>query len=157
MKRRMIALALLVVLVAAVGSTAGEKPWLDMVNCGMCKNLAGTPGLLESMEWEQHNLSNGVVSLTSVPKGKLEAYRAAHLSMMEMVERLMKGEEMDLCGSCTALGKCMMQGVNQEYVETTNGDIWIVTSDNAEVVAELHDWVKKNKESMAAMSEKKKS
>ncbi|MCH7592581.1 MAG: hypothetical protein IH989_07380 [Planctomycetes bacterium] len=157
MKRRMIALALLVVLVAAVGNTAGEKPWFDLENCGMCTNITATPGLMESMQWEQHNLSNGVVVVTTVPKDKLEAYRAAHLRMSETGERLMKGEQMDLCGSCTALGMCMMRGVKQEYVETMNGDIWIVTSDNAEVVADLHEWIKKNKEAMAAMSEKKKS
>jgi len=156
MKRRMFVLTVLVMVVAAGATTAGEKPWLDMVNCDMCKNIAATPGLLESMQWEQHDLSNGIVAVTSVPKGKLEAYRKAHMGMAETGKRLMAGEQMELCGSCTALGMCMMKGVNQEYVETMNGDVWIITSDNAEVVAELHDWVKKNKEAMAAMGEKKK-
>jgi hypothetical protein len=71
--------------------------------------------------------------------------------MMTTVAKLEKGEMMDMCGSCTALGMCMMKGVNEEYVETSTGDVWIVTSDSPEVVAELQAWAKRNKEEMKKM------
>jgi hypothetical protein len=64
---------------------------------------------------------------------------------------MQKGEKLEMCGSCVALGSCMMKGPNQEYVETMHGDVWILTSDNAELVAELQAWAKRNTEEMSKM------
>lgn len=152
MFRKIIVASFVALLVAGVGS-AGEKPWFDMENCAMCEGMVKTPGLMESITWEQYDISNGIVCVNTVPKGNLEAYRAAHKHMEETGARLQKGEMLNLCGSCTALGAVMMKGVKEDYVQTKNGDVWIVTSDKPEVVAELHGWAKRNKDEMAKMEE----
>jgi hypothetical protein len=146
MSSRMIVIAVAALVVASVG-LAGEAPWWDMENCAMCKSM-NKPELMENICWEQHNISNGFVSVTVVPDEYLEMYRAAHAEMEKTAHRLQSGEMLPLCGSCTALGMCMMKGVAQEYVETSTGDVWIVTSSNPEVVAELHAWVNRNAKEM---------
>lgn len=146
MTRRSLTLSLAAVLVAGV-AVAGGEAWFDS-NCAMCKNMMQEEGLMKNMKWEQHNISNGIVAVTTVKPEYLDAYRVAHENMNKTATRLMKGEQLDLCGSCTALGKCMMMGAKQEYVETSTGDVWIVTSDNPEVVADLHQWVERNQAEM---------
>ena len=150
-----ILIALTLVLALAVGvSVAGddskttELAWFDMQNCDMCKSMPME--LYASMTWEQHPISNGIVSVTTVTEEALPTYRKGHANMMATGEKLMSGE-MTLCGSCTAFGACLMKGATYEYVETKNGDLMIVTSDDEEVVAELKTWATKNKEEMAKM------
>lgn len=142
MTRRLIALSFAALVVAGV-AVAGSDAWFDH-DCAMCKNLMSEEALMNNMNWEQYNISSGIVSLTTVTPEYLDAYRTAHNNMTATAQLLMKGEQMELCGSCTALGKCMMMGAKQEYVETSSGDVWIVTSDNPEVVADLHKWVERN-------------
>lgn len=149
MLRKLMTVCLVALFAAGVGA-AGEKAWFD-TNCGMCKPMADKPGLMEKMHSEQYELSNGFVAITNVPKEQLTAYRAAHDEMKKIAEGMGKGEMVEMCGSCTALGKCLMSGVQEEYVQTTTGDVWIVTSDNPEVVTGLHDWVKRNKAEMEKM------
>jgi hypothetical protein len=153
MTRRIMLLSLAVLIVAGV-ATAGDKPWFDM-NCSMCKNLYGVEGLMENMSWEQLDISNGIVSVTTVTKDYLPAYREAHMGMKETGMMLQKGEMLPICGSCTAFGVFMTKGVNQEYAETTHGDVWIVTSDDDEVVAEIKAWAQRNRDELAKMKPKK--
>ncbi|MEE9271489.1 MAG: hypothetical protein V3V49_14660 [Candidatus Krumholzibacteria bacterium] len=150
MLRLMITLSLVALLVTAAGAT-GEKPWFDMENCAMCKGFTSKAGLMENVTWEHHDISNGILSVTVVNEKYLDAYRAAHAEMDKTVMLLQKGEMVEMCGSCTAIGACMMKGAKQEYVETSSGDVWIVTSDKAEVVAELQSWAKRSKEETAKM------
>lgn len=158
MSRRIIALTLVALVAAGIvvaqEKAAKEKPWFDM-NCGMCKPMADKPGLMDNMQWEQHKLTNGIIAVTNVPKGHLEAYRAAHEEMMKIAEGMEKGEMVEMCGSCMALGMCLMKGPHEEYVKTKTGDIWIVTSDDPEVVTGLHKWVDRNKAEMEKMKPKK--
>lgn len=147
---------LLVMLLAAGAGVAGEKPWFDMENCAMCKPMMSNPELMQNISWESHEISKGILMVTTVNGKFLDQYRTAHMAMAETAKKLQKGETMEMCGSCTVLGKCFMQGAVQEYVETSTGDVWFATSDNPEVVAELHSWAKKNKEEMTKMAQKKK-
>ena len=152
MSRILIALTLVLTLavgVSVAGDYSKKLAWFDMASCGMCKNMSAE--LYTSMTWEQHPISNGIVSVTTVTEEALPAYRKAHANMMATSEKLMTGEQMTLCGSCTAFGACLMNGANYEYVETKNGDLMIVTSDDEEIVAELKTWAAKNKEEMAKM------
>ena len=154
MSRTLISLTLVLALAVGV-SVAGdyskttELAWFDMQNCSMCENMPME--LYSSMTWEQHPISNGVVSVTTVTAEALPAYREAHGTMMVTGEKLMSGEQMALCGSCSAFSACMMKGASYEYVETMNGDLMIVTANDAEVVAELKSWAERNKEEMAKM------
>ena len=153
MTRRIMLLSLAILVVAGIAA-AEDKPWFDM-NCSMCTNLYSVEGLMENMSWEQLDISNGVLSVTMVKKDYLPAYRKAHMGMQETGMKLQKGEMLPVCGSCTALAACMMKGVNQEYVETKHGDVWIVTADNDELVAELQAWATRNREELAKMKPEK--
>jgi TusA-related sulfurtransferase len=73
------------------------------------------------------------------------------MGMKEAGMKLQQGEMLPLCGSCTAFGGLMMKGVTQEYAETKHGDVWIVTSDDDEVAAEIQAWAKRNREELAKM------
>ena len=148
MLRHTIVFALVVLLVAGV-VVAGETAWLDWEKCGMCSNMASNPALMENMAWEQHNISNGVVSICTVDAKYLDDYRTAGMKMAEVSKGLQQGKMVEMCGSCTALGMCMMKGATPEYVQTSTGSVMIITSDNPEVVAELQAWAKRNKEEMA--------
>ena len=143
---RCIMLLSLAVLIA-VGVAAEDKPWFDM-NCSMCKNLYAVEGLMENMSWEQLDISKGIVSVTTVTKEYLPAYRKAHAGMKETGMKLQKGEMVPLCGSCTAFGGLMMKGVTQEYAETMHGDVWIVMSDDEEVVAAIKAWAQRNRDEL---------
>jgi len=136
-------------LVLGVSSVfAGGKEWFDMESCDMCRPLTENPELLMNITWEQHNISNGIVSVTTVEKDYVEVYRKAHSEMGEVGASMEKGNHTELCGMCTNLVGMMMKGVEQEGVVTTHGDVWILTSKDPLVVADLQKWASKNKEEM---------
>lgn len=155
MSKKIVLLSAAIALISSI-AFAADVAWLDMKNCSMCKGLMEKPGLMESMSGEQVNIPDGIVSLTTVAGGHLKDYRAAHAQMMDVAARLQKGEALPLCGSCTALGMILMKGVKQNYAETEQGDVWILTSDKPELVAELQGWSKHNHDEMAKMKAAKK-
>jgi len=144
----MIVLAVAVMLVASVAA-AGDVAWFDMDNCAMCKGISSNAELMKNITWEQHNVEGGIISITTVGMNYVEDYRVAHAAMEETGMKLHAGEKMDLCGSCTALGACLMKGVDQQYVETSHGDVWIVTAEDPEVTSDLQNWAKRNQKEMA--------
>jgi len=155
MSKKIVLLSAALALVTSI-AFAGDAAWFDMKNCAMCKGLMEKPGLMESTSCEQLNIPDGIVCLTTVAGGHLEDYRAAHAQMADVVARLQKGEVLPMCGSCTAFGAIMMKGVKENYAETEKGDVWIVTSDKPEIVAELQGWAKHNHDEMAKMKAAKK-
>jgi hypothetical protein len=142
-------------ILASASLLAGEAPWFDMANCEMCKPLADEPNLLMNMSWEQHNISNGIVSVTTVKEDYMGAYRKAQVRMEEVSKRLQKGEKVALCGGCTAVGQIMMKGVHSEAVPTSHGEVWILTSADPQVVTELQAWGARNTEEMNKVVPKK--
>jgi hypothetical protein len=125
--------------------------WFDMEKCAMCKVLTTHEGLMENMTWEHHNLKNGIVTISTVKDSHMEAFRKANAEMNAVGEKIMKGEQLPMCGMCNALGGLMMKGIDMEYVETTHGDIWLMTSDKPEIVKEIHSWADRTKKEMALM------
>jgi hypothetical protein len=140
-------LAVLALLVSAL-AFAGDVEWFDMETCEVCKSLTHQEGLMENMTWEQYDISNGIVSVTTVQGDYLDKYRTAQKDMGMVLGRLQKGEQVGLCGGCTALGMIMMKGVKSEEVQTSHGEVWLMTSDDAEVVAALQKWAARNTEEM---------
>jgi hypothetical protein len=137
--------------VAVAGENA-EAPWFDMENCTFCKHMGANPEMMKAISWEQHAISDGIVCVTTVPDKFLPDYRKAHAAMVAAGEQMEQGGAMPMmCGSCMALGSCFMKGPKQEYVETKHGDVWIMTSDAAELAAELQAWAKRNQEELAKM------
>jgi len=145
-----LALAALVAMAAVAG--AGEKSaWMDMENCGMCSPLAAHPELMQNLTWEHHNLSNGIVSVTTVAPDYVKEYRAVSMEMQKAGQKMMQGEKVALCGMCTNLSGVMMKGAMPEYVKTEQGAVMVITSADAEVVAALQKWAKKTNAEMAKM------
>lgn len=140
MKNVLTACLVAVLMLAASGMAqeTEEKPWFDMEKCGFCKHLMEDPEMLNHCTWEHHNIGNGIVTVSTVEKEYLPAYRTAMVKMQEVGKKMEQGEMVPMCGMCTAMGGLMQKGVKWEYVETQHGDIMIMTSDDPELVAELH-------------------
>ena len=125
---------------------AGDKAWFDMENCAMCQNLSGEPGLLDHMTWENHVISNGMMSFTSVDPEYQEKYEKAKKNMEATGQKLMSGEQMNLCGSCMSFGGLVMAGVNMEVVNIKAGEVMLMTSTDEALVKKIQDHAKKNSE-----------
>ncbi len=53
---------------------AAEAKWFDLENCAMCTGMMAEKGLMENMTWEQHNISNGILSVATVTPEYKEAF-----------------------------------------------------------------------------------
>jgi hypothetical protein len=71
--------------------------------------------------------------------------------MAKVGEQAMQGKQMPMCNSCMTIGALMMKGLKSERVETKNGEIWIITSDDPELVEGVQQWAKKNMHEVAKM------
>lgn len=144
---------MLLLLVSVMSLTAEDQAWFDMENCEMCKNFTAHEGLMENMTWEQHKISDGFLSVSNVTESHAEAYKTANAACNALGEKIMAGEEVALCGSCTAMGSFLGAGAKMEEVELKTGGIMIVTSADAEMITNMHAWVDRNVEEMAKMME----
>lgn len=153
-----IALSAAAVALVAAGSLAvsgaavgGDEPWFDMEHCSFCKNLTTDPELLHHMTWEQYNLSNGIVSITTVDQAYADSFAKAQAAMAAVAHELQQGKQLPLCHSCMAMGMIMMKGPKSERIETKNGEVWIMTSDDPAVVKQMQDWAAHNMAELAKM------
>jgi hypothetical protein len=133
------------------GVMAEDGEWFDMPNCEMCKPMMDQPGLLEHATWEQHNISNGIMSVTTVTPEFMPQFDKARAAMEAVSKRMMAGEEVHLCPMCQAMGACFAKGLKAETVNTKHGQISIMTSDDPKVVAEIQAWAKRTNDEMAKM------
>jgi hypothetical protein len=149
-------LAVTVLLLAGTAS-GGDKPWFDMEKCELCKVFMEEPILMASMNWEEFEVYNGTVSVTTVKKEYLPAYRTAHKKMMKNIDRLEQGDTLYLCGMCTEIGRLMELGAVYEYFETEQGSVSLFTAAGPEVIAAIKAMSVKGKEEwekMEAMNKK---
>jgi hypothetical protein len=137
-------------------ASGGEKPFFDMQGCDLCKVFMEDPKLMANVKWEQYEISNGVVSVTSVKGEILPSYRAAHAKMMKLIERLEQGDSLNLCGHCQAIGELTERGMVYDYIETPTGDISIMHASDPQVVADIKALSTKAKEEMKKMEMMKK-
>lgn len=132
-------------------SAQDEKPWFDLQNCEFCKNLMTDPQLLNNTDWEHHKIDNGLVTVTTVKDEYMPSYLEAIAHMNEVGERLMKGEKVYMCGMCEAMGALMQKGIKWETIMTNHGAVEIMTSDDPELVKEIHAFADKTDAEMAKM------
>lgn len=142
---------LTVVALSAPVALAGEGPWLDPVNCAVCKNLSQEPGLLEHMVWETHKTTNGMLSVMAADPEYAEAWKRAYQGMMATVAKLQAGEQLHLCGCCTDFGMLVMAGAVTDDVDTSVGMISTVTGDSEELIEKIHAHADKTIEEFAKM------
>lgn len=145
---------LIVVVVLFAASTltvAGEDSWFDMENCGFCQSLLEPPDMLAHATWEHHNISNGLVSVSTVDKKYIEQWRAAEAKMEAAGKKMEQGEQVKMCNACTAMGKLFMMGAKWESIQTTHGGVSLITSDDPATVKEIQGWGKKTTDELAKM------
>lgn len=130
--------ALLLPAVMAADKEAGEKPWLDLQGCAICKHMGAQMDMMQDVTWETHKIDNGMLNASYVP----EEYRAkmaeVHQKMLGTAAQLVKGEELPLCGFCQSYGKLKMAGASSKDIPTQFGMIGLLTSDDPEVVKQIH-------------------
>ncbi len=140
---------------------AAETPWFDMKNCAFCKHLAKDPKLLDNMIWEHHDVSSGLLSITTVKPEFQKSYQEAMTAMMDLGQKMEEGEvdmkELKLCGSCQQWGVLEEMGVKFEHIKGKTADIMLMTSDKPEVVKKIQEYGQRNREELAKMEEAKKT
>lgn len=154
--KKIIFVSLLVSVAALVYSFAGEAKeaaWFDMENCDMCVTISSSPHLMENMTWEHFNISNGMMSVSSVNSEFMDAYRTAEKQMDETREKMKAGEEVKMCSACSAYGELMANGAKHEEFETSHGTVSLLTSNDPELVAMILDWSNKTNAEMKKFHE----
>lgn len=149
-------IAMIFILAASTWAVAGEGEWFDMANCGFCQALLEPPEMLQHATWEHYNISNGIVSVSTVDKKYIKDWRAAEAKMEELGKKMEKGEQVPMCNACMAMGKLMAMGAKWESVKTTHGNVSLMTSDNPETVKEIQVWGKRSMDELAKMEKKEK-
>jgi hypothetical protein len=153
--RKSIFILLAFSLCAGIAVAGEDAPWFDLVNCGMCKNLSATPGMLDAMAWNHYVIDEGMMTVAVVPDQFEEAWHSAKEAMHAAGQKMMAGEKMQLCGYCTSFGKILQTGnANMEVVDTPAGEITLVTSGDAATIAMIQEHARRSMaemEKMAAM------
>ncbi len=161
MKKPMIAVLFVPVifLLAFMMVSAGEEPWMDMKNCEMCKTLTQEdPALMKNMTWEHHDISNGLVSVSTVAPAFAKHFTQASERMAKVEGKLQKGEKVSLCNMCTEMGGMLQTGkVKTEHVNTTNGYVGLTTSDDPAMIAQIQKWGERTTEETMKMEKAEQS
>jgi hypothetical protein len=146
MKRAVLLSSVLAVVAIAVVPLAHAEEsdnWFDLENCAMCKNLTAEKGLMDNMKWENHVISNGALSITTVAPGYEKALARAMANMEKASKQLQAGETMHLCNFCQSYGALLMAGAKFESVETGVGTIDLMTSSDPAVVGMIQTHAKR--------------
>lgn len=140
---------------------AVETPWFDMENCAFCKHLLKDPKLMENMVWEHHDISNGLLMVTTVNPECKKSHQEAMQAMMDLGQKLEKGEvdmkDLKMCGSCQHWGMLEEMGAKFEQVQGKTADIMLMTSDKPEVVNKIKEYGQRSREELVKMEEAKKA
>ncbi len=143
-------IALAIVVVVGTGLIAEEgKLWLDPANCHFCQPLTQTEGLMEAVGWENHNIANGIVSITTYAPEWEEASKAAGAEMMKRWGSYDPAAGQNLCGMCEAWTAIPMDKLKMEKIEFKGGEMSLTTTDDAELLAKLHAMTDKTTAAMA--------
>ena len=125
-----------------------ETHWYDLDNCAYCRNLTRDQQLLDHVTWESHLISDGALTVTVVAPAFEDSYHQAQAAMAELARKVKSGEidptSMKVCGRCEAYGRLVTSGVTTETVVGEQAEITLVTADSPELVARIHEFVKRN-------------
>ena len=135
---------------AAIAVAGDEKPWFDMANCSMCKDVS--PALMQKMTWKHYDLSNGIMSVTVVQPDAMTDFKAMCASMDATGKKLAAGEQLPLCRACQTMGSYMAKGMKAEMVYTDFGSVRLSTAADPEVVKGLHTWAATTRAEMEKMA-----
>lgn len=143
MRKSHLAVALICCLVTSA-ITAQEMSWFDLTNCQICKHMSEQEGLLEHIQWENHVIPDGMLSIAVVPSAYRSKMDAAHEQMHNAGEKMAAGESLKLCGFCESYGALMAEGAKSTELKTVGGDIHMLTSDDPQLVAKIQTHAEKS-------------
>jgi hypothetical protein len=118
--------------------------------------MADQPELMKNTLWEHHSISNGLVSVTTVKDDYKALYNQTHQKMITAASLKRAGDSAGLCAMCTSLSAIVAKGLKMDTINTWQGNIVIMTSDDPDVVAEIQAWGKRTMDELhtsAAMPE----
>lgn len=130
-----------------------QAAWFDMKNCAFCQHLAENDQLLDNMTWEYHDISNGLVAITTVQPDYRKAYKKAQDHMMKLGQELETGQrkmsDLNMCGHCLHYGKLTEAGVKFDYVQADAADIVLITTADSTSLAMIRDFGERNRDELA--------
>lgn len=131
-----------------------QLAWFDAERCAICEPMAKADNLMQSLEWETHDIDNGMVMVTMVDKPMLEKYQQVCAKMHEKAAKVAAGEVRGAkcCGFCNAFGEVLGSGAKMQQVNTGFGQITIVTADDPAVVEKIHAMSAKTQAEMKKMA-----
>lgn len=132
------AAATMVLLTPAVADHHKEKSWLDLEKCDICKCMGEHMDVMQQVTWETHKIDNGMLSASVIPKKHRTLMDKLHVKMESAGEELASGKSMELCGFCNSYDKLKKAGAKEQQVKTEFGMIGMLTSDDPEVVKQIH-------------------
>ncbi len=141
----------------AAAAAPADDAAAEMQKCAVCKVWAEKPDLMKAMTFETHKIDNGMLCVMNVPKEQKKEFDAVHAEMMKNIAKVMAdekaGKPVELCHFCQSMSKLTQAGAKQQNVGTSTGMILLVTSDNPQVVAQIHAQADKNVEEQKKMQQ----
>lgn len=151
-----LSLLMILALPLLAGEHTSASGWFDMENCAFCKSLTEDPELLAHVTWENHKIQNGSMTITTVDPAYAAAYAKASKAMEDLGTKMTSGEvnpmEVKMCGHCQAFGQLMMAGVRMEKVVGEAAEVMLLTSDDPNIVAMIHEMTDRDIEEMKLMA-----
>jgi hypothetical protein len=108
------------------------------------------------MQWENHTIPSGALSITVVEPGYEAAYAKAMGAMQALGMKMHSGEvdptTVKMCGHCAAYGQLMMAGANMQEVDGEAADVILITSADPQVVAQIHEFTRRTNQEMQELT-----
>ncbi len=131
-------LCLLLMLVAPAAFGGEKAPFVDMLGCPICQNVSNEKGLMENMKWEHHLTGTGVITVSTVKPEYQPQFDRAKAGMLDLVGKVLAGEEMDICSYCTSVTSLVMEGAKVDHITTHGADVMVVSSTEEELIQKIH-------------------
>ncbi len=150
-KSVMLLTAFLLVTAIAVTAGAEEEKWFDLENCIFCKNLLDDPELMNHLTWEIHEISDGIMIVTTIDPEYRESYNKAEKAIEQVASEMMQGKHMDepVCGYCHNYGALMFKGAKIERIPAETAEIVLIRSDKEELQKEIKAFGERTNEELA--------
>ncbi len=130
-------LCLLLMLVVPAAFGGEEAPFVDMLNCPICKNVSNEKGLMENMTWEHHLTATGIMTVSTVKPEYQPQFDRAKAGMKDLVGKVLAGEKMDICDYCTSITSLLKEGAKADNITTHGADVMVISSTDKEMIQKI--------------------
>jgi hypothetical protein len=126
----------------AASALAGQRleGWFDYEHCAYCRAWAAQPGLVAHSHDEAHELSDGIVWVTTIDNGYEDAFAKALKAEDSVTAELNAGKDLPLCRYCATIGDLAHEGARIEAVPCHSALVTIYSSADTSVVRQLREF-----------------